>query len=230
MRAAANSIARGSPSSRRQIEAMATALVSVSWKSGLMARARWRKSATAAYSASVSHASICSRFGSARGGTWNSYSPCTCKTARLVTSIFNCGQRLSNSTNCGAACTSRSKLSSTSSSCLSPRAICSRSSGEHCSVSFSPNDWMMVGMTSAESRSAASETNTTPFLKSAPSSAATRRASRVFPIPPAPVSVTRRTSGLCRCALTHAASSSRPTSGVSGSGRVSSRKVRISAR
>ena len=49
VRAAASSMARGSPSSREQISATAGAFSFVTWKSGRAATARWMKSATASY-------------------------------------------------------------------------------------------------------------------------------------------------------------------------------------
>jgi hypothetical protein len=61
-------------------------------------------------------------------------------------------------------------------------------------------------------------------------SATTRSASRVLPMPPAPLSVMRRTSSSRRSAQTAFTSSSRPMSEVSGSGRGSSRMVKRVAR
>ena len=68
-RAAASSIASGSPSRRRQISATAAALPSLSSKSGSCARARSTNSATASTPASVSGSSGVPGSGSASGGT-----------------------------------------------------------------------------------------------------------------------------------------------------------------
>jgi hypothetical protein len=62
-------------------------------------------------------------------------------------------------------------------------------------------------------------TKTTPSGKSAATSPATAMASRVLPIPPGPVIVSRRTSLPRNRSLTLARSSARPMSGVSGTGR-----------
>ena len=51
-----------------------------------------------------------------------------------------------------------------------------------------------------------------------PASSPTRRARRVLPVPPGPVSVTRRTSGACRRVLTASISGSRPRNGVNVAG------------
>ena len=64
--------------------------------------------------------------------------------------------------------------------------------------------------------------------EAASNSAATSIARRVLPTPPGPVSVTRRTSGRRSRSRTAATSRSRPTSGVSGRGRVLTRVAGLS--
>ena len=59
-------------------------------------------------------------------------------------------------------------------------------------LSFAPSVCAIVSATSAGSRSEASPTQNTPALNSGTSSAAASIASRVFPVPPGPVSVTSR--------------------------------------
>jgi hypothetical protein len=76
-RAAANSIARGIPSSLRQMARTSAWLFSVSWKSVLTARARETKSSTAAESVSSSE----------RDGTRKVCSPSICNDSRLVARI-----------------------------------------------------------------------------------------------------------------------------------------------
>ena len=77
--------------------------------------------------------------------------------------------------------------------------------------------------TRSGSRTAARETKTTPSANAVSSSLATSIASRVLPTPPGPVSVTSRISGRRSRSHTAARSRSRPTSGVSGMGRVLAR-------
>jgi hypothetical protein len=59
----------------------------------------------------------------------------------------------------------------------------------------------------------------TPSGNPSEASAAACKARRVFPIPPAPVSETRRASGSASIAPTTANSASRPWNGVAGTGR-----------
>ena len=121
----------------------------------------------------------------------------------------------------GAAATTRSKLSSTSS-------VSDRSARESASASArAPSEppaarrekpLAISGTTRAGSWSPASETNDTPPAKSARTSSATRIASLVLPVPPGPVSVTSLTSRLSSSSRIAARSASRPTSEVRGVG------------
>ena len=65
-----------------------------------------------------------------------------------------------------------------------------------------PRSAAIVEMTSAGSLIGARSTNQTPSAKSSSSAAATCSARRVLPMPPGPVSVTRRTSLRRRSAMT----------------------------
>ena len=91
-RAAASSIASGSPSSRRQIAATAGAFSGVRAKSGRTACARSTNSRTAADAATSSTAVARPSSASASGGTACSRSPETRSRTRLVTSTFSPGQ------------------------------------------------------------------------------------------------------------------------------------------
>ena len=120
-RTAASSIARGRPSSLRQISATAGALPLVSWKSGWTARARWTKKATASY---WSQRGLPTAAGGSRalqrghrelllayaGATQHGWSPALSGRGRAQQIVDE-----------AAASTTCSKLSSTSSICRSRR-------------------------------------------------------------------------------------------------------------
>ena len=75
------------------------------------------------------------------------------------------------------------------------------------------------GSSSPKASVNASTTKNTPSVNASINSVATCRPSRVFPVPPGPVSVTRRTASLWRRSRTAATSCSRPMSGVGCTGR-----------
>ena len=83
---------------------------------------------------------------------------------------------------------------------------------------MAPKVWATVSTTRAGSRSAASPIQKTPFLNSGTSSAADSIASRVFPEPPGPDSVTSRAPS-CSSSTTSDTSRSRPTNDDAGRGR-----------
>ena len=112
-RAAASSMARGSPSSRRQISAIVEALSSVTAKSGRTARARSVNRATASDSAMTEAGS--SGWGRLSGGTGNTFSARTRRVSRLVTRTLIPGACWSSSDRPTAAAVTCSKLSRTSS-------------------------------------------------------------------------------------------------------------------
>jgi hypothetical protein len=219
MRAAASSIARGSPSRRTQISAMVRALASVSWKLGLMARPRCTKRVQAAYCARTSLVGRCFRSGRGSGETANSRSPCSRSGARLVTSRCRFGQAANRSASLGAAASTCSKLSSSSRRECSPSARCTSSSTVRAAVSRRPSAWAMAGSTRSGSLMAARGTKQTLPAKSGRKSRATASKRRVLPTPPGPVRVSRRTSGRRSKAVSWVSSCSRPSRGVSGSGR-----------
>ena len=78
----------------------------------------------------------------------------------------------------------------------------------------------MVGRTRSASVSEASSTRTAPLANSGARSRASSRASRLLPLPPAPVSDTRRTSGRASSARSSSSSRRRPTRSFGGSGRL----------
>ena len=134
---------------------------------GSTARARRWNRATAGSAASGPSASSCSA--------------ASCSGARLVTTSFERGDAGRIALRAFAASSSCSKLSTTISSsrpAVSPTA-CSSSAA-----------------TSAGSSSAASVTKRAPSANRSPSRCASSSAKRVLPIPPGPVSVSSRTSGV----------------------------------
>ncbi len=165
MRAAASSIARGKPSRRAQISATAGALALLTWKSGLSACARAIKRATASYCDSVTRSGRCLRSGSKSGGTANSCSAERRSTARLVTNNLRLEQRARRSESLGAALTTCSKLSSTSSTCFPCRKASSCSNVDRVVLSFTPSVWAMVGTTSSASLMGARFTKEMPSEK-----------------------------------------------------------------
>jgi hypothetical protein len=137
-RAAASSIASGSPSTRRQISATAAALASPMRKSGSWTRARSQNSATAGTRTSASASSSSS--GNASGATGYRCSPASASASRLVASTLSAGQALSNSdTKCAAASTC-STLSSTSNKCLAERKRVTACSGPSPETGTIPSD------------------------------------------------------------------------------------------
>ena len=101
----------------------------------------------------------------------------------------------------GAASMRCSKLSSTSNMsrfCAQPPRA---AAGVSCGVSGTLSARAIVPMTSFGSCTGASSMNAAPLAKSGPADRASCRATRVLPLPPAPLIVTRRTSSRAtRCA------------------------------
>ena len=219
-RAAANSIAKGNPSRCRQISATTLAFALLSWNSGLAARARWMKRASASYCASSTTSGRCLGSGRESGGTANSCSACTCSTMRLVTSTLSCRQAASSSATWRAAPTTCSKLSSSSKSRFSPKKAFSRSSTGWPASSLRSSASAMVGRANAGSRRGARFTKYTPSGNASLSSAATCSARRVLPMPPGPVRVSKRTSSRRSRRPTAATSCSRPMNAVGWTGKL----------
>jgi len=191
-RAAASSIASGSPSSRWQISATAGPLSSVRTKSGVIAAARSTKRATAANRDSASAAGGCCRSGRASGGTGRSCSPLSPSGARLVASTVSPGLAPSSSLTTVAAGRTCSKLSSTRSRRRVRRYSFRLSRTGRPPRSGISSAWAIVAGTSAGSAIGASPTKWAPSGKRSSSSAATWRPRWVLPVPAGPVSVTRR--------------------------------------
>ncbi len=204
MRAAASSIASGSPSSRVQTPATASSSASSGSKPCTAARARSTKSCTADEPSS--------------GGTGYTCSPETLTGVRLVTTTRRPAAALTRSASSGPVATSCSKLSTTSSVGRSRNRSTSAAFGERPPETFTASACAIAGTTSAGSVTAASETNATEPSNAGASRRASAIASRVFPIPPGPVSVTMRSPSPRMSAATSSSSRSRPTSDVSGSG------------
>jgi hypothetical protein len=87
------------------------------------------------------------------------------------------------------------------------------------SPSVAPRVWATVSTTSAGSRRSASGTQKAPALKRGTSSAAASIASRVLPVPPGPVSVSKRAPSPTSVAIS-VTSRSRPTNELAGRGRL----------
>ncbi len=168
MRAAASSMASGSPSSRAQI----SATTSVTSKSGRTAAARSANSATASSRAD-------------RGGTAYSVSPYRFRCVRLVARIVSPGAAASSSVASGVASSRCSRLSSTSSSSRSaknalsassidwPRLCCSASA---CAIACGTQ----LGVRHGRERHEAGPVGELAGDARAPTSSA----SRVLPVPP----------------------------------------------
>jgi hypothetical protein len=134
-----------------------------------------------------------------------------------VTSTFSGSTRASSVVISGAASTTRSKLSSTSSvGCVRLRASASASASAPWGPAAvrSPNPAAISGTTRAASVRPASATKHVPPGKSPRISSITRIARRVLPVPPGPVSVTSRTSSAESSARIASRSLSRPTNDV----------------
>ena len=196
MRAAASSMASGSPSRRTQISATAGAFSFVTTNSGRMVWARCTKRATASYCDRVAASGRCSTSGSWRGVTANSCSAARRSGARLVTTNLTSGAAPRSGPMDGPPATSCSKLSSTSRIRRLLRCSVRDSSTVWPVPARTARVWAIVGRIRLGSAIGARLTKKTPSGNSSIASAASWSASRVLPVPPGPVSVRRRTS--CR--------------------------------
>ena len=196
VRAAASSIASGRPSSRRQISATAAALAggegeAVARRAGPVHEQRHRRRRRQLRRPAPWRG----RAGSGSGGTGYSRSARSRSTVRLVARIATPGQRANSSSRSRAASTTCSRLSRMSSHRSSPRCSTRACSGESVPARSAPTARAMPASTCSGSVTAASGTNTVPASKRSRNRSPTANANRVLPIPPGPVSVTRRTSG-----------------------------------
>ena len=214
IRAAASSMASGRPSSRRQISATSWAFSLVSSKPGASARARAANKRTEAACAGSREP----RGGTGSAGTTNSYSPLSRSTVRLATRTTSPGAAASSSATTGAPSMTCSKLSRTSKSRLVRRYDITSPASRSPEV-FSPSPAAIAAGTRSAVRTGARSTNRTPSANWGASRPAAATARRVFPTPPGPVRVIRRTPWPITRSSTLAASDSRSTSGVAGTGR-----------
>ena len=208
--------------------ATAAAFSAVSAKPGAAACARSTKRATEATRTSSSGPGSRARSGRGSGATPNSLSPEMCRAVRLVTSIFSRGAPPSSAASAGAASVTCSKLSRRSSGSPETSRLSSFAKASAPSTppaASSPKASATWGITRAGSWVAARDAKHTLSLKSPRRSSASCSARRVFPVPPGPVRVSRRTSGRRRRALSTARSASRPMSEVRGVGSGVSRKA-----
>ena len=218
MRAAASSIASGSPSRRRQISAIARRVLRGEDEILLQRPARAAKSRTARNGPARSLGTLGGVTSS--GGTGCSCSPERRSRTRLVTRTFKpwAGAEQDRATT-GAASTTCSKLSSTKQRALDPKAMGEPIEERIAAPFLNPerasdcgNDQGRIG-----NRAEADEPDLVARLAPRPHAAAAR-ASRVLPTPPGPVRVSSRTSSRRSRSVIAATSRSRPISGVSGWG------------
>ena len=202
-RAAASSSASGAPSSAAQIASTDAAFSSVTAKSGLTARARSTNRSAATAAGSGPRSTLCS--------------PPIRSRIRLVASTET-EVAPSSALSAGAASTTCSTLSRTSSMRRSPSAITTFSASGGSPVSLIPSACAIAGITWSGSSTGARSTNAMPSGNAASTARAAATASRLFPMPPGPVIVTSRCSSSMSIRVTASSSSSRPSSRVSGDG------------
>ena len=198
IRAAASSIASGRPSSRRQISATAGAFSSVTAKSGLIAAARSTNSATAAYcdSALERRQSLRGRAAPAAAPRY-SCSPRSCSGARLVTSTLRprAGRQQLGHDRRGRAGPARSCRAPAAAACSRRYSLQARPATGRPPTSRTPERLGDRRRRPGRDREiGARSTKKTPSANWSSRSAATWSARRVLPVPPGPVSVSRRTS------------------------------------
>ncbi len=189
-RAAASSMASGSPSRRRQISATAGALAEVRRNCGDSAVARAANRVTAP-SWSGSDRSRC--VGADRPASGKRCSCASRSAWRLVTSRRSC-EVLSSSPPTAAEIDSHkcSALSITTSIRRAPSAVANSCNAGRCAARLTPSAWAIAPTTWAGSITGAMSTNHTPAGHRGCSACATASARLVLPTPPTPSSVTRR--------------------------------------
>ena len=192
-RAAASSIASGSPSSRLQISATAAAFLGEAKSGAACARVRRTGARPRSWRAARAAAGA-GRPGSASGGTGNSRSPARRSGARLVTSRCSRGSPPA-ARHRGAAAGTRARSCRAAAACaLSGALIATRSVEGRLPISGRRGP-RRPRRRPGRDRELASATNKTPSAKSSTSPAATSIAKRVLPMPPGPSKVTRRSDG-----------------------------------
>ncbi len=164
VRAAASSIARGRPSSRRQISVTASAFSGVRTKSGRTALARSTNRAPTSLARIASGVGVGpsgQSDGISRGGIGNSNSPLRWSGARLVTRAFRPGQAEIRRAISPAAASTCSKLSSTRMMRRSRIVRTSRSCGRSPAISRDPIALTMLERTRSASVTASRGTKAT---------------------------------------------------------------------
>jgi hypothetical protein len=218
MRAAANSIASGNPSTLRQISTT-TSRAAPFTAAALTARARSRKSCTAGLSSRRLAEVWSFDRGRSNGATASSCSPRMRSGARLVARICIAGQRArSGTTKSATAMTRCSQLSSNSSDCRERRWRTSCSLIGTLLTGTTPSALATVSGTRPATPSGARSIQITPSANDGATWAATAIAKRVLPTPPGPVSVSSGTASSRKRPPASARSASRPMSRVRGTG------------
>ena len=189
-RAAASSIASGRPSRRAHSWATAAALAWVKANDAFAARARSTNKRTDSEREISSTVAVA--WGTASRGTSRARSPATLSASRLVVRSRTPGQCRSRKSAAAAHASIRcSQLSSTTKRSLSRRASRSASAGGRPAPPM-PSDVATSPRRSSGSVIGASSIQAAPSRKRSAVARMTSAASRVFPLPPAPVSVTSR--------------------------------------
>ena len=222
VRAAASSMASGTPSSARTIPAMSAACTSLIRNDGFTAVARSTNRLTAlAFAASVGDASAS---GTSSGPSSNVRSARTRSGERLVTSSCSRGSWVMRLTRSAVASRRCSMLSTTSSRSRPDSAVMSFVSRRSSPVSRTPTARAIMLITRSadvtDSRLAKATSRA-----AAESVSATSMARRDLPMPPGPTIVTIRTPGVASIASSRSCSPPRPTSRVYGAGIASGDSV-----
>jgi hypothetical protein len=213
--AAASSMARGSPSSRRQIPVTATIDRGSRWSCGRLTRARWTNSVAASSAPSGSNGQSCS--------------PSTDSASRLVVrTTARPHLDRSRSTSAAVSASTCSQLSRTSSTRRSDRYPASASPMVRPARGCTPSSAATARLTPPPVVRDASSHSHTPAANRGRSRRATSTASLDFPTPPTPVMVTRRPRR--SAAETPDVSSTRPTRSAPRRGRVDPAQARSGTR
>ena len=225
-REAASSIASGRPSTLAQIWATIARLSSVKSKSCLTALALSRNKSTAdpergspTLDAARREAITCGS-GTANGWTAYSCSPRTCSGSRLVASTRMAEHSASSSATEGAEAKTCSKLSRRSKARLSASWSFRQAMIVRPPDSRKPSDCATAPMTRSAFRMGARFTKWTPCSNSSATAEAIAMPRRVFPTPPGPVRVRRRTPSRRSIPAASATSRSRPTKGDGSAGKL----------
>ncbi len=179
-------------------------------KPGSTSCTRSMKRRTAGHRARAAGDATCASTSSESGPTGYSRSPRTWSGARLVASMRSDATAERRSAVSGAASSTCSKLSRTSSVGQPPQALRARLGKSMAVTSASPSASAIAGATNAGFRMVANGTNTTRVGPFAAIARASSTASRVLPEPPGPVRVTRRAAGSASQRRSVSMSASRP--------------------